>query len=197
MCGESVQTEIMDMKTAVNSGAMALFGEKYGDEVRVVSVGDYSRELCGGTHCQNAGEIGFFKIIKEGSVASGVRRLEALTGPSAYEYVKNQERIIKDISRLLRVNTEEILHKSERLMETLKEKDQEITRLRRQQQSEADPLANIQHIGTVKVLLEKLVPSEMKEIRARADHLRDLLKSGIIIVGAESPDGKKVHLLSW
>ncbi|NOY85325.1 MAG: alanine--tRNA ligase [Nitrospirae bacterium] len=195
MCGESVQTQIMDMKTAVNSGAMALFGEKYGDEVRVVSVGNYSRELCGGTHCQNVGEIGFFKIIKEGSVASGVRRLEALTGPSAYEYTKNQEKIILDISRLLKVNAEDILHKSERLMQALKEKDQEILRLRRQQQSETDPLSNIQHIGTVKVLLEKLLPSEMKEIRSRADHLRDLLKSGIIIVGAESPDGKKVSLV--
>ncbi len=195
MSGESVQTQVMDMKTAVDSGAMALFGEKYGDEVRVVSVGDYSRELCGGTHCQSAGEIGLFKIIKEGSVASGVRRLEALTGPSAYEYVKNQERIIKDISRLLRANAEDILHKSEKLMQMLKEKDQEITRLRTQGQSETDPLSNIQQIGTVKVLLEKLAPCEMKEIRARADHLRDLLKSGIIIVGAENPDGKKVSLV--
>jgi len=195
MRGESVQTQIMDMKTAVDSGAMALFGEKYGDEVRVVSVGDYSRELCGGTHCQNAGEIGLFKIIKEGSVASGVRRLEALTGPSAYDYVKNQERLIKDISTLLKSNAEEILHKSERLLQQLQEKDQEITRLRTQQQSDSDPLSNVQQIGTVQVLLEKLHPAEMKEIRARADHLRDRLKSGIIIVGAQTPDGKKVSLV--
>ncbi len=195
MRGESVRTQIMDMKMAVDSGATALFGEKYGDEVRVVSVGNYSRELCGGTHCQNAGEIGLFKIIKEGSVASGIRRLEALTGPSAYEYVKKQERIIKKISKLFRSNTEEILKKSERLLEQLQEKDQEIAKLRSRRQSAEDPLCNVQHIGELPVLLEKLHPSEMKEIRTRADHLRDRLKSGIIIVGAQTPDAEKVSLV--
>ncbi|MFQ5589223.1 MAG: alanine--tRNA ligase, partial [Nitrospiria bacterium] len=196
LSGEAVCTDVMRMEEAVDSGAMALFGEKYGEEVRVVSVGEYSRELCGGTHCQNAGEIGLFKIIKEGSVAAGVRRLEALTGPAAYQWIKKQEGILRNISSLLKGTPEDVLKKSERLLSQLDEKQKEIERLRaRQLSSGDDPLLRIQKIGDLSVLAEKLPPSEMKEIRARADHLRDRLKSGMIIVGAQAVDGKKVSLV--
>ncbi len=193
---EVVQTTVMDMKDAVESGAMALFGEKYGEEVRVVSVGEVSRELCGGTHCRSAGEIGLFKIIKEGSVASGIRRVEAVTGLSAYQWVKKQEELIRSLSGLLKGNPDEILKKSERLLQQLEEKQKEIERLRSQKSSaDADPLSNVKKVGDVSILIEKRPPSEMKEIRAYADHLRDRLKSGIIVVGAKNLDGDKISLV--
>ncbi len=196
MAGAPVETKTMAMKEALESGAMALFGEKYGDEVRVVSIGNFSQELCGGTHCRTAGDIGLFKIMKEGSVASGVRRLEAVTGPAAYQMTKKQEGIIRDISMLFKSNIEEVLGKSERLIQQLEEKQQEIERLRSRKQSESsDPTSNVQKIGDLPLLTEKLAPSEMKEIRARADYLRDYLKSGIILVAAKTPDEEKVSLV--
>ncbi len=193
---ETVQTKKMAIKDAIDSGAMALFGEKYGEHVRVVSVGAYSRELCGGTHCKSAGEIGLFKITKEGSVAAGVRRIEAVTGFLAYQWVKKQERILRELTGLFQSTSDEVLKKSKRLIQQLEEKQREIDRLRsRQQKTSLDPLSNVQKIGDLSVISEKILPAEMKEIRARADYLRDCLKSGIIIVGAEKPDGKKVSLV--
>ncbi|MFY9269137.1 MAG: alanine--tRNA ligase [Candidatus Manganitrophaceae bacterium] len=191
-----VETEVMETKKAIAAGAMALFGEKYGEKVRVVRVADFSRELCGGTHCHGAGEIGLFKIVKEGSVAAGIRRIEGLTGPAAYDHIKNQERALRNLSSLLRARPEEVVQKVERLNTQLQEKDREIERLKsRAATPTSDPIADVRKIGPVSVIAQKTPPAEIKEIRAQADRLRDRLKSGIIIVGAPDPKGEKVSIV--
>ncbi len=191
-----VETEVMETKKAIAAGAMALFGEKYGEKVRVVRVADFSRELCGGTHCHGAGEIGLFKIVKEGSVAAGIRRIEGLTGPAAYDHVKNQERALRNLSSLLRARPEEVVQKVERLNTQLQEKDREIERLKsRAATPTSDPIADVRKIGPVSVIAQKTPPAEIKEIRAQADRLRDRLKSGIIVVGAPDPKGEKVSIV--
>ena len=192
----SVQTEVMATQAAVASGAVALFGEKYGDKVRVVSVGDFSRELCGGTHCRRIGEIGLFKIVKEGSVAAGIRRIEAVTGSAAFRWVKAQEATLRQVADLLKGRSEEVVVRAERLLKQLQEKERELARLRSRPQGDAgDPRARARRIGPVSVLAEEIPPAEIKTVRAHADHLRDLLKSGIIIVGAPAPAGEKVALV--
>jgi alanyl-tRNA synthetase len=186
----------METKDAIATGAMALFGEKYGEKVRVVRVADFSRELCGGTHCHGAGEIGFFKIVKESSVAAGIRRIEALTGPAAYQHVKNQERVLREVSSLLRTRPDEVVQKAERLNSQLQEKEREIERLKSRAATPAsDPLANVRKIGAVSLIAQKIPPAEIKEIRAQADRLRDRLKSGVIIVGAADPKGEKASIV--
>ncbi len=191
-----VQTRLLGLKEAIATGAMALFGEKYGDQVRVVEVADFSRELCGGTHCRDTGEIGLFKVVRESSVAAGIRRIEALTGPEAYHWVKDQEHILQKLATMFRSRPDEVLKKAERLLSQTQEKDREIDRLRsRQTKHTSDPLSKVHKIGSLSVLSEKIPPANIREVRAHADHLRDLLKSGLVIVGAVSQDSDKVTLV--
>ncbi len=178
----SVGTEVMAVAEAISSGAMALFGEKYGASVRVVHVADFSRELCAGTHCRNTGEIGLFKIVKEGSVASGVRRIEAVTGVFAYQEVKKLEALLRESAVVLKTS--------------LKEKDREIEKLKSKPVSSAsDPLLEVVQLGSLPLLVQKMAPSSVKDIRAHADRLRDRLRSGIVIVGAGDEAGEKVSLV--
>ncbi|MBI3804871.1 MAG: alanine--tRNA ligase [Nitrospirae bacterium] len=191
-----VQTNVMEIKEAISTGAMALFGEKYGEQVRVVQMADFSRELCGGTHCHDTGEIGLFKIIKESSVAAGIRRIEALTGPAAYQYIKGQERLLRDLSSVLRSRPEEVVQRVERLNAQLQEKDREMEKLKSRAASPAgDPLGAVRKIGSLSLSAQKIAPADIKEIRAQADRLRDRLKSGVIIVGAPDPKGEKVSIV--
>src|SRR4029077_8092460 len=105
------ETRVMDYEGAVAAGAMALFGEKYEKDVRVLRIGDFSTELCGGTHVRRSGDIGFFKITSEGGVAAGVRRIEAITGEAAIEYVEQSEALLKDVAALLRGSREDLKEK--------------------------------------------------------------------------------------
>ncbi len=187
----AVQTDLMEMNAALHSGAMALFGEKYGEQVRVVCISDFSRELCGGTHCAHTGEIGLFKIVREGSVASGIRRIEAVTGIGAGAWVGLQTERLREVAALLRVPADEAARKLALLLEQLRDREREIERLRAQALSAssgpsgAEPMART--IGAVQVLAQVIPPATIREIRAHADRLRDRLKSGVIVVGAPSP----------
>ena len=182
---------VMPIDEAVNSGATALFGEKYGERVRVVSVGDFSKELCGGTHISAAGDIGFFKIIGESSVAAGVRRIEALTGAEAYKYIKQQEDAIRNLSETLKAAPSDVVAKVEKLNLLLKEKEKEIERLKgRLSSSQAgDIIAEARVIEGVRVLSKKVDGLDMKDLRTFGDSLRDKIKSGIIALGS-SKEGK-------
>ncbi len=190
-----VDTEIMEINQAMATGAMALFGEKYGDQVRVVRVSDFSKELCGGTHCRGTGEIGLLKIFRENSIASGIRRIEALTGPAARQWIKNQERTLYAVSDLFKSRPEELIEKASRMITQSQGKDREIERLRSQQFRAENPLSRTQKIGDVSVLSEKIEPADIKEVRAHADRLRELIRSGIVIVGAVAPTGEKLSLV--
>lgn len=182
---------VMSIDEAVNSGATALFGEKYGARVRVVSVGDFSKELCGGTHVSAAGDIGFFKIIGESSVAAGIRRIEALTGGESYKYIKQQEDAIRNLAEALKAAPSDVVAKVEKLNLLLKEKEKEIERLKgRLSSSQAgDIIAEARVIEGVRVLSKKVDGLDMKDLRTFGDSLRDKIKSGIIALGS-SKEGK-------
>ncbi|MEW6713820.1 MAG: alanine--tRNA ligase [Nitrospirota bacterium] len=181
-----VDIELTTLDNAVSKGVTALFGEKYGLEVRAVRAGDYSAELCGGTHCRATGEIGTFKIISEGSVAAGVRRIEALTGFSSLEYIKQREDELKKAAGILKVAE---LSVSERVQKVtadnrLLEKELEKMRGKAAAKSSGSLLDAAQDIDGVKVLVQKLDGADMKTLRNLADTLRDKIGSGIIFLGA-------------
>ena len=125
-----VETKVSTVDQAVAEGAMALFGEKYGDKVRVVTIGDFSKELCGGTHCGSTGEVGAFLIGRESSTAAGIRRIEAMTGVGALEYVQQERRLVEDLSSTLKVSTDEIVQRVQELLERNRKLEKEIERLK-------------------------------------------------------------------
>ena len=125
-----VETKVSTVEDAVAEGAMALFGEKYGDKVRVVTIGDFSKELCGGTHCGSTGEVGAFLIGRESSTAAGIRRIEAMTGAGALEYVQQERRLIEDLSSTLRVSTDELVQRVQDLLERNRKLEKEVERLK-------------------------------------------------------------------
>ncbi|HMK37630.1 MAG TPA: alanine--tRNA ligase [Desulfomonilaceae bacterium] len=189
---DAVSATIMPVGEAMNLGAMALFGEKYGDTVRMISIGDFSKELCGGTHTRRTGDIGLFKIASEGGIAAGVRRIEAVTGPGALDYVRSLEDEIAGISERLRGSRGELIHKLEKLFEEKKGRDREIEVLKIKLASgrTTDILEGVREIQGIRVLA-KLVEdvSTPKDLRDYADRVKDKLGSGVALLGAES-DGK-------
>ncbi len=186
-----VETAVMNTEHAVASGAMALFDEKYGDIVRVVSVQDVSKELCGGTHTHASGDIGLFKIVSESGVAAGVRRIEALAGRRAYQQIKKEERNIQEIAHLLKASDADITTRVERLVNQLKETEKELERLKHKMQSSQadDVIAGAVEINGIKSLAKRVDGLEQKELRDFGDKLRDKLGSGILALGS-SKDGK-------
>ncbi|MEW6162135.1 MAG: alanine--tRNA ligase [Nitrospirota bacterium] len=183
-----VVTSVMDIKTAIESGATALFGERYGKIVRVVSVPGFTSELCGGTHCKATGEIGSFGILSESSVASGIRRIEALTGNTALSYLRQKKSELDAIKTLLK--TEKPLERVKRLLNNMKSLEKEIQKLKtgsRDLISEALKEAKeLKGIKVVKIRQDGLNPEELRHL---ADNIKDRLQSGIIVVSSVS-DGK-------
>jgi alanyl-tRNA synthetase len=179
-----VRTDIMNIDEAIKSGAMALFDEKYGDTVRVVSSGDFSKELCGGTHCRATGEIGLCVIASEGSVASGIRRIEALTGKSALDYLRQKESDLNSIKLVLK--TETPLEKIEKVLTDIKAMEKEIQQLKTGSSRDtiADAFRDAQEINGVKVVKIKQDGLNPNELRLVADNIKDRLKSGIIVVSS-------------
>lgn len=191
----SVEASTMSIDDAIGSGAIALFGERYGEKVRVVRAGDFSAELCGGTHCSATGEIGLFKIVSEGSVASGIRRIEALTGTGALEFVRAEEEELKKVAGLLKVSAsltrkgEKVLRVAERLEKSIthtKLLEKELERLKgKALVGKADAiLQNVVMVNNIKVLSCRIDGYDSKTLRDLADKLRDKMGSGILVLGS-------------
>jgi len=180
---ETVETSYGD---AVADGAMALFGEKYGDTVRMVRIDDVSKELCGGTHVARTGEIGPFVVTSEGSVASGVRRIEAVTGIAAVERILGQQRLIEDLGRELRVGWSEVPTQIRAMQERSRNQEREIERLRGQVAGaqSGDLLSRAVDIEGIKVLAARVTVENKGGLRQLGDRLRDSLQSGVIVIGA-------------
>jgi len=179
-----VETETMDIHDAMKSGVIALFGEKYGDTVRVVRVPGFSSELCGGTHCRHTGNIGSFVIAAEGSVASGIRRIEALTGTAAFEYLRDKKAEIENISALLKADNP--YERVEKLLSELKEKEKEIEILKSKAAagSSSSIIDSAKETGGVKIIVHRVDGMEPKDLRVLADNVRDKAGSGIIVLAS-------------
>jgi len=200
-----VSTRIMDPKSAIEEGAMALFGEKYGDEVRVVTMGksidgdakkNYSVELCGGTHVERTGDIGIFKIVSESAVASGVRRIEAVTGDGALEYFDMQEKLLEEASNVLKITAEQLPGRVSSLIEEKKKLEKELGDLRRRlatagTSSKKDKnFVNVGDTSFVGRVLEGVPPRELKGL---VDEIKNEIESGIVAV--ISKESKKASLV--
>jgi alanyl-tRNA synthetase len=171
---------------AVSAGAIALFGEKYGDRVRVISFGDFSTELCGGTHARATGDIGLLKVIGESGIASGVRRIEALTGQGALEHLRAQERTLGRLSELLRAPVGELPARVEKLLEEKRAADQEIARMRAAQRgaASADLSSEAREIAGTRVIRARVNGVSGAELRGMVDDLRNKLGSGIVLLAS-------------
>ena len=191
----SVETRVMSPDEAVKEGAMALFGEKYGDLVRVVSVGGFSKELCGGTHTGRSGDIGIFKIISESGVAAGVRRIEALTGEAAYKNILSVEDYLQEAASILKARPENLVDRLSKLLQREKELEKTVASLKMKLAGgETDGLiSNVREVKGVKVLSAKIEISDPREMKDTADRLREKIGSGIIVLG--SSDGTKATLI--
>ncbi|WP_047249072.1 alanine--tRNA ligase [Chromobacterium subtsugae] len=187
-----VKAELMSMEDAQKSGAMMLFGEKYGDEVRVLTMGDFSAELCGGTHVKRTGDIGLFKIVAESGVAAGVRRIEAVTGEGAVAHVQAQDALLKDAAGALKAQTsDEVVAKIAALQDGAKALEKELAKLKGQLAASAgDSLADSAAVvNGVKVLAAELEGADNTALRETLDKLKDKLGSAAIVLAAKG-DGK-------
>jgi alanyl-tRNA synthetase len=191
----AVDSAVMAADAAQAAGAMALFGEKYGDEVRVISVGDYSKELCGGTHANAAGDIGLFRIISEGGIAAGVRRIEAVTGDGALAEVHQQAKTLQRLADLVKSDPQQLETRLVKMVERQKEMERELATLEsRLKAGQADDImSSVQEIDGVRLLAAEVEPADGKGLREMADKLRDKLGSGVVAIGC--PYQGKVNLL--
>jgi alanyl-tRNA synthetase len=189
-----VTTKIMPLDEARKAGAMALFGEKYEDNVRVVTMGDFSMELCGGTHVPRTGVIGYCKIVAESSVSSGVRRLEAVCGEPCVEAIQQRERQLSHTAKLLSTNTDSLGERVRALMDENKRLQREVDKWKQAAASGAsvDYLSQVKEVKGIKVLAAEAAGQDGKGLRILLDKLRDQLGSGVIVLGAA--EGDKVSL---
>jgi len=188
-----VETRVMALDEAKSAGAMSLFGEKYDSDVRVLSIGDFSMELCGGTHVQRAGDIGLFKITGESGVAAGVRRVEALTGRGAYEWVVHTDLVLRDIAVMLRGSREDVDEKVRELVERSRRLEKEIQQLKSKLASGqgGDLSATAKDVGGIKVLAAQIDGADVRSLRDALDRLKTKLGSSVIVL-ASVQEGKVV-----
>ncbi len=194
--GLTVDTKEMTLEEAKKTGAMALFSEKYGETVRVVNMGDYSIELCGGTHVANTGNISLFKIVSESGIAAGVRRIEALTGNGVLKFYTDMEKVLKDACRAAKSDESALVKKIESLHEEIKTLHSENDKLKDKlaNNSLGDVMNNATEVNGFKVLATKVEGVDMNGLRTLGDNLKDKLGSGIVVL-ASAADGK-VNLLA-
>ncbi|MBS4209012.1 alanine--tRNA ligase [Bacillus sp. FJAT-50079] len=192
----AVDTQYKSLDEAKAMGAMALFGEKYGSIVRVVSIGDYSLELCGGCHVTNTSAIGLFKIVSEGGIGAGTRRIEAVTGEGAFHLMNEEIARLQQVAQLLKAKPKEIVHRAEALLSEMKE-------LQRENESLTAKLANIeagsildhiQEVDGVNVIANQVQAADMNTLRNMADDLKQKLGSGVVVLG--SAQGDKVNIIA-
>ncbi|MBS4708192.1 alanine--tRNA ligase [Aeromonas caviae] len=191
-----VATQLMGLEEAKSAGAMALFGEKYEDDVRVVRMGDYSTELCGGTHAKRTGDIGFFKIIAESGIAAGVRRIEAVTGKSAIDLMHQLGEQIEEAAALVKGDQFSIADKVRQVLDKTKMMERELEQLKAKLAAQAgnDLLSQVIDINGQKVLVAALEGVDPKSLRGMLDELKNQMKSGVVLL-ATSSDGK-VNLIA-
>ena len=191
-----VDTKEMSLDEARNSGATCLFDEKYAEKVRVVSVGDFSKELCGGTHVANSGEIGLFKIVSESGVAAGIRRIEAVTGISALKFMELKNNMLKEAASMLKCNEKDIAKRIAAQAHELKEKDKEIAELKAKlvQGAEDDILKDKFEINGVELVTAELKDVDGNSLRDLADKVRNKLNNGIVVLASDN--GGKVNLVA-
>jgi alanyl-tRNA synthetase len=187
------ETRVMALDEAVAAGAMSLFGEKYENDVRVLSIGDFSMELCGGTHVERTGDIGFFKITSESGVAAGVRRVEAVTGQAAFDWVTRTDQVLRDIAAMLRGSREDVDEKVRELVERSRRLEKEVQQLKSKLASgqSGDLSTQAKDVGGIKVLAAQVDGADAKALRDAMDQLRDKLGSSVIVLAAVK-EGKVV-----
>jgi alanyl-tRNA synthetase len=195
LANAATQAQVMAFDDAVKGGAMALFGEKYGETVRVLDIG-FSRELCGGTHVARSGDIGLFKIVGEGGVAAGIRRVEAVTGENALAWVQRLSASLAEAAAAVKAPASELTQKIEQVLDTVKSLEKELARLKSKMASSQgeDLAAQAIDVKGIKVLVATLEGADVKTLRETMDKLKDKLKSAAIVLAAV--DGSKVSLIA-
>ncbi|MAG00527.1 MAG: alanine--tRNA ligase [Acidiferrobacteraceae bacterium] len=193
-----ITTAVMDLEKARESGAAALFGEKYGDQVRVVEMSDFSIELCGGTHASRTGDIGFFQIISEGGIAAGVRRIEAVTGDEALNWVAEEARLLDKISGVLKTPRSNLVAKASQLQERARQLEKEVQSLQTRLATGAaggdqDPIRQISGVG---LLVVRQDGADIKVLRSMVDQLKQRVGSGIVLLVSADKEAGKIHLIS-
>ena len=188
------ETRVMDYEGAVAAGAMALFGEKYEKDVRVLRIGDFSMELCGGTHVGRSGDIGFFKITSESGVAAGVRRIEAITGEAAVEYVEQNDALLKDVAGMLRGSREDLRDKVRDALERVRQMEKEVRALKDRLASGqgVDLASGAVEVQGVKVVATKVDGADAGALRNAVDQLKDKLKSAVVVLASVENPSKVV-----
>ncbi|VAW77539.1 Alanyl-tRNA synthetase, partial [hydrothermal vent metagenome] len=192
----NVETRVMPVDQAMEAGAMALFGEKYGDEVRVLSIGKFSVELCGGTHVSRAGDIGLFKIVSEAGIASGVRRIEAVTGSGALAHINETEKNLTEVAGLVKSVSEDVVGKVNQLLERNRKLEKELDTLKAKLASSqgSDLTGQAMEIEGIKVLAAYLEGADAKGLRETVDQLKNKLGAAAVILAAV--EGKKIALVA-
>ncbi len=187
----AVSEQELPYDDAIRAGALAFFGEKYGEVVRVVRMGDYSVELCGGTHVRRTGDIGFCRLASESGVASGVRRVEAVTGTGALARIREREGLLRHVGRLLRGSEEEAVGKLERLLAGVRELERRVAELERRQSGDrvSELLGQARPLASGRVLVARVDGVEAKAMREMSDQIRDRLQSGVVVLVAAGPAG--------
>ena len=187
---------VLPYDEAIAAGALAFFGDKYGDKVRVLKLGDFSTELCGGTHVHRSGDIGLFKIVSEGGIAAGVRRIEAVTGRGALDLVNANEAVLREVAGLVKANRDDVAAKVTQLVDRTRSLERELQAVRQKLASGGgrDLLQEAQVVNGIKVLAARLDGADAKALRDTADQLKDKLGSGVVVLGAV--EGDKVFLVA-
>jgi alanyl-tRNA synthetase len=188
----AVDTKVLNIEDAKKTGAKALFGEKYGETVRVVCIGEFSKEFCGGTHVNNTGVITAFKLVSEAGIAAGVRRIEALTGNAVFEYYRNIEKKYEDICKLAKATPSNIEEKIAHMQAEIKALTSEIESLKSKAANEAlgDVMSKVEEVKGIKFLPVTISGVDMNELRNLSDDLKAKLESGVVLIASAQGDDK-------